>query len=94
MPLPKTANKGETHPNLRNPPDALSRWAWARRRIKQVAVWRFLHFLRRSTRTRWPVHTLTPLRMMFTPLAVLPESGLTTKSVQCAGQRAGTSASV
>ena len=31
---------------------------------------------------------------MFTPLAVLPESGLTTKSVQCAGQRAGTSASV
>jgi hypothetical protein len=32
--------------------------------------------------------------MMFTPLAVLPESGLTTKSVQCAGQRAGTSANV
>lgn len=47
-----------------------------------------------SARTRWPVHTLTPLWTMFTPLAVLPESGLTTKSVQCAGQRAGTSASV
>ena len=31
---------------------------------------------------------------MFTPLAVLPESGLTTKLAQCAGQRAGTSASV
>ena len=31
---------------------------------------------------------------MFTPLAVLPESGLTTKLAQCAGQRTGTSASV
>ena len=37
---------------------------------------------------------MTPLWTMFTPLAVLPESGLTTKSVQCAGQHAGTSASV
>ena len=28
IPLPKTANKGETHPNLRNPPDPLSHWAF------------------------------------------------------------------